>query len=284
MPSLTYVATATPALNIGLNVRLCDVDPETWMPARSDFENSISAATRVLASVDLFGMPSGEWVTELARINSLWHVNDGAESLGSFASGEHAGKRADVNTLSIFANKTITTGEGGMILTDNEELEANMRLLKNQGLNEKSYEYDYSVAGYNFRMTNLTASIGVSQIQRIGSILAEKKRVYNTYVKYLDGSRFLRQKIGSEIASNYWLASFLCPSETIKNRIRATLSKNSIESRPFFKPLHLLPFVKPQGIQFPVSEDLWHRGISLPSYPDLNRAQHLFLNRPGQRP
>jgi len=274
-PSMTYVASVTPALHLGANLNLVDVDPNTWL---ADFKshNKISDtdenSKRIYLSVDLFGNP-----VDLSNLRSTFGegvkiLSDSAESIGSKIRACHAGNGSDIATFSFFGNKTITTGEGGMVCTNDKVLYSKVEKLKNQGLSLER-EYFHDVAGFNFRMTNLQAALGVSQLLKIEEILIAKKRVYDFYDANLDKHRFTRQVFTPGAKSSHWMCAFLADSESAKDRLRSNLALDGIETRPFFTPLHMLPFLSHQQGAFPVSEDLWRRGFILPSSPNLNFSQ-----------
>jgi perosamine synthetase len=268
-PSMTYVASITPAIHLGAEIELVDVDPETWLAKFDEVESKNNFDLQVLEPVDLFGSPFD--IAGLSRFKELGFLvlSDSAESFGSIIHGKHAGKGADATTFSFFGNKTITTGEGGMVCTDNQDIDEIGRRLKNQGLS-LSREYFHDIPGHNFRMTNIQATIGLVQISKLHEILVLKHQIYDTYDQYLDQDRIVRQKLNPGAESNYWMCSFLAPNEGSKKRIRKNLADSGIETRPFFTPLHELPFVKKQSTSFPVSEELWRRGFSLPSWPGIS--------------
>jgi perosamine synthetase len=274
-PSMTYVASVTPALHLGANLHLVDVDPTSWL---ADFElednrpASNENAKTIYLSVDLFGNPVDLLNLRSALGEDVKILSDSAESIGSRILSNHAGNGSDIATFSFFGNKTITTGEGGMVCTNNQSLYSNVEKLKNQGLSLER-EYFHDVAGFNFRMTNLQAALGVSQLLKIEEILIAKKRVYDYYNSNLDKQRFTRQEFTPNSKSSHWMCAFLADSESAKDRLRRNLALDGIETRPFFTPLHMLPFLKDQLGSFPVSEDLWRRGFILPSSPNLNLSQ-----------
>jgi dTDP-4-amino-4,6-dideoxygalactose transaminase len=266
MPSLTYVATATPALYLGLNVRLCDVNPETWMPAKSDFEDSINASTRVLTSVDLFGMPSGDWVTDLAQSHSLRHVNDGAESLGSFANGEHAGKRADVNTLSFFANKTITTGEGGMIVCNSEIIAEKCKKYRNLAFEPNGRRFIHNEIGYNYRLPNINAAIGCAQMESLPKLLESKRYIANAYSDFFSESnkKFVNEPVHA--SSNYWLNALVLADKQERENFLKRLNDAGVMSRPVWRLMNELPmFSDCQSADLTNAKWLEERVVNIPS-------------------
>lgn len=272
IPDMTYVASLTPAIHLSCDIELTDVDSETWLADLCNVEPKANFELEIIETVDLFGSPFD--IDSLADLKSSGFriLSDSAESFGSFIGEAHAGALSDAMTLSFFGNKTITTGEGGMVCTNDQALAKEVSRLKNQGLSE-DIEYFHDIPGYNFRMTNLQAAIGIAQFQKIYDILSLKKKIYDYYDSNLDAYKFTRQKFSPNSKPSHWVCSFLAPSESEKNKIRNNLEASGVESRPFFTPLHLMPFVPPQQKKFPVSEDLWRRGFSLPSWPGLSEKE-----------
>lgn len=266
-PAMTYVATLTPALHLGVKPRFLDIDPDTWVVNLHPIEK-LEWKNNYLVTVDLFGNPTNYEIFNHITTSHGKVINDGAESLGSTFNATHSGKFATVSTLSFFGNKTITTGEGGMALTDDAELARRVRDLCNQGLSQKK-EYWYEEAGFNFRMTNIAAGIGLAQLSQLDEILESKQAIFNFYNEALDKEFFTRQKISEGANSNQWLCSFLARNESHQIAVRGNLEKFGVESRPFFPPLMDLPFVGGDSRNFPVARDLWKRGFSLPSWPGL---------------
>jgi len=267
-PAMTYVATLTPALHLGVKPRFLDVDPETWVISIDAVEN-LHWKNNFLVTVDLFGNPTNYEIFNHVTTSHGKVISDSAGSIGSTTKTVHSGKFATVSTLSFFGNKTITTGEGGMVLTDDPDIARRVRRLCNQGLSE-GREYWYEEAGFNFRMTNIAAGIGIAQLGQLEEILESKQAIFDFYNKNLDKENFTRQKLSEGAVSNQWMCSFLAKNESHQLAVRDNLRKFGVESRPFFPPLPDLPFVGGNAQNFPVARDLWKRGFSLPSWPGLS--------------
>src|SRR3990170_5152621 len=177
---------------------------------------------------------------------------------------------SDISTFSFFGNKAITTGEGGMVCTNNDSLADLSTRIKGQGL-AKNQEYFHDIVGYNYRMTNICAAIGCAQLERIDQILINKNRVAKSYIKNLEGLPVKFHVEVGDVKHSYWMFTILVVSESERVALRNFLKKNGIETRPTFHPVHTMPMYN-KGEKFEVAEDLGSRGINLPSYPDLSES------------
>ena len=195
--------------------------------------------------------------------------------VGTLFNGKHVGLFGDISTFSFFGNKSITTGEGGMVCTNDDKLAELSFRLKGQGL-AKNREYFHDIIGYNYRMTNICAAIGCAQLERIVDILNKKRQVV---VNYIDGIQSLpieyHQEIG-DVKHSYWMFTILVNSESERTRLRKYFNENGIETRPTFHPVHTMPMYN-TGEKFEVAEDLGKRGINLPSYPELSEADIKYI-------
>ena len=270
-PAHTYIATVTPALHLGRAVHVLDVDPDTWMLSEqtvADAQVALTGAT--IIGVDVYGTAMSPSVAEYVRAVGARFVSDSAEALGSFAGVQHAGHGGHWTTLSFFGNKVLTTGEGGMLLTNSSELAESARKLRSQGL-AAAGEYLHDEVGFNFRMTNVQAAIGLAQFSHFSVTLARKRALYELYSTSLS-AQFQRQQCDHPESQNRWMCAFLAPSETVKDRIRRALGEAKIETRPFFPPLSEQPCLRGRitSEPTPVATDLSRRGFCLPSGSNLD--------------
>ena len=210
-------------------------------------------------------------VMDLAERHGLFVIEDCAEAIGSDFKGTKVGAFGHVSTFSFFGNKTITTGEGGMVVTNDQALHQKIVKLKGQGLSADR-EYWHDVIGYNYRMTNICAAIGCAQMESLEKILAEKKLIADWYQNGLAGLPVTVQQQSPEVVNTYWLTSIVTEREEDRDPLRAHLRSAGIETRPLFNPIHLMPMFVQTGAEdaHPVAQSLGKRGISLPSYPDLS--------------
>ncbi len=267
VPDFTYIATANAVLYTGAIPVLLDVDPHSWNITAEIIEKAITAKTKAIIIVDIYGLPPDiDEINALADKHGLLVIEDAAESIGATYKSRMAGSLADIATLSFFGNKTITTGEGGMILTNEDRVAELAGKIKNQG-NSLTERYFHDILGYNYRMTNIQAAIGLAQMERISSIIERKQMINDQYRKQLQNLvRF--QRVDTDRTSSNWMLGFLVKNKKQRDGLMNHLSGLEIETRPFFYPVHVMPFYK--DINNPVSEDLSERGISIPSYPMLS--------------
>jgi perosamine synthetase len=203
----------------------------------------------------------------LARDRGLAVVHDCAEVFGATISGRHAGLDADVATFSFFGNKTVTTGEGGAVTTNDDALAARMRKVKGQG-QSLTRRYWHDEIGFNYRMTNICAAIGLAQIERLDSIVDRKRQIAALYRDVLADSGVSFQRIRPEVRSTEWLVSVLVPEGVDRDSVMQDMAGKGVDTRPVFYCAHRMPMYA-KGQTLPVSEDVSRRGMSLPSYPGL---------------
>jgi perosamine synthetase len=206
-------------------------------------------------------------VLAIARTRSLHVVEDAAEAFGSRYRDRHVGTVGHVGTFSFFGNKTITTGEGGMVVTDDPVLEETIRIVKGQGVSPHR-RYFFERVGYNYRMTNIQAAIGLAQVERAGELIALKRRNARLYLDGLKGVEGLGLPVEKPYALNtYWMFSVTVERAFGLDRdaLMARLAEDGIETRPFFYPCHSLPPYRGRPGAFPVAEAVAAKGINLPS-------------------
>ncbi|WP_339695184.1 DegT/DnrJ/EryC1/StrS aminotransferase family protein [uncultured Roseivirga sp.] len=272
VPTLTYVASVNAIKYVGAEPIFVDSNRETWQIDVNDVEERITSKTKAIMAVHLYGHPCDmKQLSLIAKRHGLYLIEDCAEAIGSFIADKHVGTFSDISTFSFFGNKTITTGEGGMVCTNDPVLFKKIYKFKNQGLHE-SQEYWHDVIGYNYRMTNLSAAIGLAQMERIGEILAKKREIFFQYVNRLAGKVLFHNELNG-FTHSYWMCSVLMESKAQRNQIRAVLKENGIETRPLFPLVHLMPMYSSCTETFQNAEYLSDRGLNLPSYPDLSESQ-----------
>jgi perosamine synthetase len=271
----TNIATALGVYNNGAVPVPVDSEPETGNLDIDLIEGLVTARTRAIIPVHLFGHPVDmDLLMEVAARFGLAVVEDCAESHGASLRGRMTGSFGAMSCFSFYANKVITTGEGGMVLTDDDELADRLRLLRNLAFQRPRFFHEHP--GHNFRMTGFQAAMGRAQIAKIDDILREKRRVAHTYNRLLTDVRGIRTPVEHEWATNvYWMYTIVVEDAfgLSRDQLIAALAERGIESRTFFCPMNLQPFLREQSgfrdVQCPVAEDLWHRGCYLPSSPTL---------------
>jgi perosamine synthetase len=275
VPTLTYIASANAVTYCGAKPVFVDSEPETWNLDPSKIEEKITPRTRGIIVVPLYGHPADmDPIMALAKKHNLFVVEDAAEAHGALYHGKKAGSQAHVSTFSFFGNKVITTGEGGMVVTNDDALAEKMRLLKGQGMDPKR-RYWFPIVGYNYRMTNIQAAIGLAQLENIEVHLGKRRELAAQYLQGLAGlGDFLDFQHEQPWAKHtYWMFSIL-----LKKRVALTrdefmqkLAEAGVETRPLFYPMHVMPPYLEPSEKYPVATDLAARGINLPTHGSLSR-------------
>ncbi len=268
VPDFTYIASANVVKYIGAKIVLTDVDSKSWNIGLQNIRDVITPNTKAVIVTDIYGTPPSEMdaIYKYCKDNGIYLISDAAESLGASYHDRMAGNLADISIFSFFGNKTITTGEGGMVLTNNAKWIEKIKQLKNQG-NSNTVRYYHDILGYNFRMTNMQAAIGCAQMDRIDDILTRKERIYNWYHDRLQ-NLVTFQEVKEGIKSSNWMISVLLNPNVDRQNLMLALEQEGIETRPFFLPVHSMPYfnTKPNT---PITQDISMRGLNLPSYPML---------------
>lgn len=273
VPDLTFAATINTVLHAGATPVIVDVDEESWCIDARSIENAITPRTKAIIPVHVYGQPCDmDAIMRIAKKNKLYVIEDCAEAHGAKFKGRTVGSFGDIACYSFFANKIITTGEGGMCVTNDEHLNDRMRVLRDHGMN-KSKRYWHDEVGYNYRMTNLQAAIGVAQLERVEQIIADRKAVESNYQRELAGFSFLKwQKNIQDRSRVVWL---VCVELIGKNRdeLFAALTKHGVDVRPFFYPLSDMEVYKKYVHSSGVSKRLSDRGLNLPTINAIDYAK-----------
>jgi perosamine synthetase len=273
VPTLTYIASVNAIAYTGATPVFVDSLPDTWQMDPADVARKITPRTRVILAVHLYGHPCDmNPLCALAREHGLYVLEDCAEAIGTRYQDRHVGGFGDVGTFSFFGNKAITTGEGGMVVTNDQTLHARMVHFKGQGL-AAHREYWHDVVGYNYRMTNICAAIGLAQLEQMEGFLARKRALAERYRANLAGSGATFHGEAPGAHHSYWMCSILVPEARHRDPLREHLAGLGVETRPVFYPAHTMPMYAHPFQRHPVAEDLGWRGINLPSWPGLADAQ-----------
>jgi perosamine synthetase len=270
VPDLTFAATASAVIQAGAEPVLVDVDPETWTIDVSATARAVTSRTRAIIPVHLYGHPCDmSALTEVARERELVVVEDVAEAFGARAGGRLVGTFGDAACFSFFGNKTVTTGEGGMLLFREEAALERARMLRDHG-SDPHRRYWHLEAGFNYRMTNLQAAVGVAQMERIETILDRKRALAARYDEQLAETPGIGRPSGASWAEPVcWLYTIRVMEEAALTRdeLAERLLSNGIETRPVFQPLHAMPPFRPYAGsgRFAVTQAAAASGVSLPS-------------------
>lgn len=272
IPSLTFIATANAVTYTGAIPVFVDSETETWNIDPSKIEQSISPRTKAIIPVHLYGHPADmDPIKEIAKKHNLFVLEDAAEAQGALYKENPVGSLGDAAIFSFFGNKIITTGEGGMIVTNNKEMAEKCRMYRDHGMSSDR-RYWHEVLGYNYRMTNLQAAIGVAQMGKIDRIIKLKKEIAKNYEKHLKNVSGITLPANMSWAENvFWLYTILVDQKVFgasAEEIIEKLKQSNIDTRPVFPPMHKQPLYQ-NDQKLPVSEMISLNGISLPSSPEI---------------
>ena len=268
VPTLTFIATANAVTYTGARPVFVDSELETWNIDPGQVEAAITPKTKAIIPVHLYGHPADmDPILDIANRQGLAVIEDAAEAHGARYKGRRVGAIGDIGCFSFYGNKIITTGEGGMIVTNRGSLAHKARILRDHGM-MPDRRYWHPVLGYNYRLTNLQAAIGVAQVEKVDAILENKRRIAQAYTEYLQDVPGITLPPEASWAENvYWIYSILVDENAFgigRDALMVELKKQRIETRPLFPPVHTQP-IYATGQSFPVAEQLSARGISLPS-------------------
>jgi len=271
MPTFTIISCAQAAVYNGATPVLVDSDPETWCMDVSQVESKITSRTRAIMPVHIYGHPVDmDPLRELAQAHDLLIIEDAAEAHGAEYRGRRCGGLGDVSCFSFYANKIITTGEGGMVLTNDDAVAETARSKRNLCF-QRQRRFYHTELGFNFRLTNLQAALGVAQLERIDEILARKIEVGRAYTLGLSELP-LQLPVQREWASNvYWMYGVVLEDSTglDATQFAALLADRGVQTRPFFLGMHEQPALRRRGLfireSYPVAERLARQGLYLPS-------------------
>jgi perosamine synthetase len=279
VPTLTYIATANSVAYTGATPVFVDSLRGTWQIDPEDVRRHITPRTRAIMPVHLYGQACDmDALRAIAAEHHLFIVEDCAEAFGTLYKGRHVGTFGDISTFSFFGNKTITTGEGGMVVSNDKTLIERARHLKGQGL-AAHREYWHDVVGYNYRMTNIQAAIGLAQLERADEFVKRKRALAERYKVGLRGLPVEVHAEAPDTVHSYWMFSILVERADQRDSLRQHLAQEGIETRPLFYPMHTMPMYAKNYRKHRVAEDLAWRGINLPSWPGMSEEQVVAVIR-----
>ena len=285
IPAFTMIATAFAVVYCGAKPVLVDSEPETWNMNVDQIEEKITKRTKAIIPVHIYGHPCDmDPIMEIAEEYGLYVIEDAAEAHGAEYRGKKTGGIGDIGCFSFYANKIITTGEGGMIVTNDEKIAERAKYLRNLCFPKERRIYLHSEVGYNYRMTNVQAAIGLAQLERIDELVEMRRKnayLYNKFLKDVEGIRLPLEK---EWAKNvYWMYSILIEDEfgMSRDKLMRELGKRGIETRPFFIPMHKQPVFRKMGLfegeKYRIAEQLSEKGLHLPSSPGLKKEEIKYI-------
>ena len=281
IPSFTIISCGAAIVRAGAIPVLIDCDPYDYNMKVDDIESKITSKTKAIMAVHIYGLPVDmDPLLELAKKYGLKVIEDAAEMHGQEYKGKPCGSFGDISTFSFYPNKLITTGEGGMIVTDNEEIAENCKNLRNLYF-DKDRRYIHTDLGWNLRMTNIQAALGLAQLEQLDKFILKKKWMGKLYTELLCNAKKIQLPIGKkDYAENiYWVYPIVLKKDTKLNAVEAIqiLKSNNIGARHFFWPMHKQPVFLKMGLfkneDYPESENLAEKGFYIPSGLTLEEEQ-----------
>lgn len=272
-PTLTYAATVSSINNVGAHALLVDSDESFQMTTQ--IEKYFIPELKAVLLPQLYGSaPDMDYFVGLCKKNNVPLIEDSAEVFGCDYNGKKLGTLGTASSFSFFGNKTITTGEGGCVCTDDDALAEKMRLIKNQS---HIAWFEHNGPGYNFRMTNIQAAIGLAQLEQVNEIVAKKKKIAEYYRKHLT-YKITIPFPNIAVNSSEWMPLFMLPEGIPYLKFYEEMRKMGIDTRPAFKPIHLMSGFSAR-LESPadVAEKIYGRGFNLPSFPDLKKKQLKYI-------
>ena len=279
---LTFAASVNAIIYTGATPVLIDVEADTWNMDVNKIEALISPKTKAIMVVHLYGNPCNmEAIMAIAKQHNLFVVEDCAESLGSYYHGKLLGTFGDVATFSFYGNKTITTGEGGMVIFKDPETAERASMLRDHGM-KKTKRYWHEEVGYNYRLTNIQAAIGVAQFERLDEFVTTKRRIAKVYNEALADLEYFQIPVENiDTVNSYWLYTCLVKTGAPFDRdeLITYLNHHGIETRPVFFPMHIMPPYKTYGRSENLknSQLISRAGISLPSSVSLSEVELTYI-------
>ncbi len=273
LPTFTIISCVAPLIRIGAIPVLIDADPLTWNMDVNQIEERISSKTKAIMAVHIYGLPVDmDPLLLLAKRHGLLVIEDAAEAHGLLYKDRICGSLGNVSTFSFYPNKLITTGEGGMVLTDDDSIAEKCRSFRNLCF-QKDKRFIHEELGWNFRMTNIQAALGLAQIERLDEFIKIKRIMGKRYTSLLKNLKHIQLPLKeTEYSENiYWIYGLVLGADISDNAdsIMKKLKNCGIGTRPFFWPIHLQPVLKKMGLfsndSFPVAEQIAQKGFYIPS-------------------
>lgn len=285
MPTFTIISCAAALVRKGVKPVLVDSDPDTWNMNVDQIEAKITERTKAIMVVHIYGLPVDmDKVMDIANRHGLMVIEDGAEAHGLLYKGKKCGSFGTISAMSFYPNKHITTGEGGMVLTDDDELAERCRLFRNL-CHKPGHRFVHEELGYNFRMSNIQAAVGVAQLETLEKHLPMKRCLGEYYTELLSDCKHFRLPVSeTEYAKNiYWVYGMVMDKDSRMSAEEAMkfLAERKVGCRPFFYPMHKQPVFRKMGMfegeQYPVAEWMYDKGFYVPSGIGVTKEQMEYV-------
>jgi perosamine synthetase len=281
MADINWIATAAPLVHMGVKVVLVDIDPVSWCISPGALEAAISERTKAIVVTHLYGnLADMASILEIGKRYKIPIIEDAAEALGSMHQGSRAGSMGEFGAFSFHGTKTLTTGEGGMLVTNNEDLYIKASTLANHGRSaQETRQFWPSVAGYKFKMSNIQAALGCAQLERVGDLVSRKREIFRIYRNMLTGVTGISMNPESPADYNsYWMPTVVLDPHLrfMRETILHRLLELGVQARTFFWPLSALDFV-PSVKDNPAARRLSESGMNLPSFHDIKTTEQQLI-------
>lgn len=280
----SFVASSNCLLYEGVKPVFVDVHPDTTVMDESLIEKAITDKTKAILVVHIFGHPCNmDEIVKIAKKYNLRIIEDACEAIGATWNGRLAGTFGDVSVFAFYPNKQITTGEGGMLVTNDEQIYNMAASLRNQGRSISNEWLSHERLGYNYRLSDIHAAIGVAQMERLPEILKKREKVAEQYHKLINEYQVpvMYLKNHQHATISWFVYPVLLPEYTNRDKVLEELLKKGIQSKPYFPSIHLQPFYKDlfqtnEG-DFPVCEMLAKRSLAIPFFNDLSEKEQKYV-------
>ena len=280
VPDITWIASVEPILYIGATPVFIDILPDTWCIDPLKIEAAITAKTKAILPVHVYGnLCDMDAILSIAKKHNLVVLEDAAEGLGSEYKGRKAGSMGDAGVFSFHGTKTISTGEGGMIVTNNTTVAERARILNDHGRDPKDGKtFWMKEYGYKYKMSNLQAAMGCAQIERAEELVNKKRDIFKWYQHHLSGVPCILNPELPQTKNSYWMPTAIFDRSIPFDREQffKHLKENNIDSRPFFYPLTSLPMFT-KKTENKVAYEIFERGINMPSHHGLNEEDIKYI-------
>lgn len=285
LADINWIASAAPIIYLGAKPVFVDILPDTWCIDPLKIEAAITPKTKAIVAVHLYGnLCNMDEIMEIAKKYNIYVIEDAAEAIGSIYKGKKAGSIGDFGVFSFHGTKTVTTGEGGMFVTNNPELYEKVNILNSHGRNPKNPKQFWAeTIGFKYKISNIQAAIGCAQIERINELINQKRKIFFQYHKLLsniDGLIMNPVPEDKDTQYGYWMPTVVFDnnSQFDREELLKTFKENNIDGRVFFYPLSSLPMFKEKR-ENSVSYDIFERAINLPSYHDIKNNDIEYITQ-----
>lgn len=274
VPDLTFVATANAVTYAGAKPVFADIALDIWCIDPEDIKRKVTSKTKGVIPVHLYGHPADmDTINQIASERGLYIIEDAAEAHGAEYKGKKVGSFADCGIFSFYGNKIITTGEGGMITTNNKRVYEKAKFLRDHAMS-RDKKYWHTKIGYNYRMTNLQAALGLAQLERIDKLIEKKRQIHSWYKGFLSDVEVKLNPEDERAKNVYWMVCLILNSNFAisKDELMIKLKEKNIDTRPFFYPISKMPMYNDGKIN-PVAYEISKKGLILPSGTNLKKNE-----------